>query len=193
MSRVVATLLVLAAARLTSQVPGELRGRLTDARTAHVVDNAQVEVLGATTVRSNSAGEYVVRGLEPGSRTVRIRAFGFVERREEVTIANGRVTILDATLDQAPASLATVNILAPTDTATRGAMQFDRAAIVSSTKRDIGELLQSVPGLVITQTGGPGAPSRVSIRGSASNEVLVLVDGVPLNSQLDGEVALSRI
>ena len=193
MSRFVAIALLLAAVRLTAQVPGELRGRLTNARTAQVVDNAQVEVVGGTTVRSNSAGEYVVRGLEPGSRTIRIRAFGFVERREDVTIANGRVTILDAALDPAAASLAAVNVLAATDSATRGAMQFDRAAIVSSNKRDIGELLQSVPGLVITQTGGPGAPSRVSIRGSASNEVLVLVDGVPLNSQLDGEVDLSRI
>ncbi len=45
----------------------------------------------------------------------------------------------------------------------------------------------------MTQAGGPGSPSRVSIRGSGSDEVLVLLDGVPLNSAISGDVDLSRI
>ncbi|HEY4306533.1 MAG TPA: TonB-dependent receptor plug domain-containing protein [Gemmatimonadaceae bacterium] len=190
---IAAALAVGFAQRAIAQVPGELRGRLTNARTAQTIENAQVEIVGATTVRSNSGGEYVARGLEPGNHTVRIRAFGFAELREDVTISNGRTTVLDVGLDPSATALEAVNVRAAADSNVRGAMQFDRAAIVSSSKRDVGELLQSVPGLVITQTGGPGAPSRVSIRGSASNEVLILVDGVPINSQLDGEVDLSRI
>ena len=180
------------AARLIAQVPGELRGRVTDARTARAVYNAQVDV-GATTVRSNANGEYIARGLEPGNHSVRIRAFGFVERRDDATIANGRTTVLDAALEPAAVSLGVVNILASADSSLRGATTFDRAAIIASNKRDLGELLQGVAGVVITQTGSAGAPSHASIRGSASNEVLILVDGVPFNSQLDGEADLSRI
>jgi vitamin B12 transporter len=180
------------AGRLAAQVPGELRGRVTNSRTAQAVENAQVEV-GATTIRSDASGEYVARGLEPGNHTVRVRAFGFVEHREDVTIANGRATVLDVALEPAAVSLGVVNVLAAADSSARGATVFDRAAIVASNKRDLGELLQSVPGVVITQTGGPGAPTRVSIRGSSSNEVLILVDGVPFNSQLDGEADLSRL
>jgi outer membrane cobalamin receptor len=185
--------LATAAGRIGAQVPGELRGRLTNARTGQGVDNAQIEVAGAMTVRSSGGGEYVARGLEPGIHVVRIRAFGFAERREEVTIANGRSTVLDVSLDPAAATLSAMTVRASADTIMRGATQFDRATIVGSNKRDVGELLQSVPGVVVTQSGGPGAPSRVSIRGSASNEVLVIVDGAPINSQLDGEVDLSRI
>jgi vitamin B12 transporter len=189
---VVASLVLSIANASLAQVPGELRGRVTDARTARVVENAQIDV-GATTVRSNASGEYVARGLEPGSHGVRIRAFGFVERHDNVTVANGRTTVLDAALEPAAVSLGTVNVLAATDSSLRGATTFDRAAIIASNKRDLGELLQGVAGVIVTQSGGPGAPSRVSIRGSASNEVLVLVDGVPFNSQLDGEADLSRI
>jgi vitamin B12 transporter len=189
---VVAALILSIANVLLAQVPGELRGRIIDARTARVIENAQIEV-GATTVRSNADGEYVARGLEPGIHDVRIRAFGFAQQHEDVSVANGRTAVLDVALEPAAVSLGTVNILASTDSSLRGATTFDRAAIVASNKRDLGELLQGVAGVIVTQSGGPGAPSRVSIRGSASNEVLVLVDGVPFNSQLDGEADLSRI
>jgi vitamin B12 transporter len=177
---------------VAAQVPGELRGRVTNVRTAQVVENAQVDV-DARAVRSDASGEFIARGLEPGNHVVRIRALGFTERREDVTIANGRTTVLDIELEPVAVALGVVNVLATSDPSARGATTFDRAAIVASNKRDLGELLQSVPGVVITQSGGPGAPSRVSIRGSASNEVLILVDGVPFNSQLDGEADLSRI
>jgi len=193
---VVASFLAIAASRsarsASAQVPGELRGRITSAGTAQPIENAQVEVPGTITVRTAAGGEYVVKGLEPGVRTVRIRAFGFTERAEEVTISNGRATTLDAALVPTAAALETVRVIGTVDTA-RDAFQFDRAAIVQSNKRDIGELLQTVPGLVITQSGGPGAPARVSIRGSASSEVLVLLDGAPINSPIDGEVDLSRV
>lgn len=189
----VAALCLAVAHRTGAQVPGELRGRLTNARTAQPIENAQVEVVGMPSTRSTGSGEYVIRGLEPGPHTVRVRALGFAERSAEVAIANGRSTTLDLALVPSAISLDAVRVLGAIDTATRGALQFDRAAIIQSNKRDVAELLQTVPGVVITQSGGPGSPARVSIRGSASNEVLVLLDGVPLNSAIDGEVDLSRV
>ncbi|HEY0778177.1 MAG TPA: TonB-dependent receptor plug domain-containing protein, partial [Gemmatirosa sp.] len=60
-------------------------------------------------------------------------------------------------------------------------------------RRDVAELLQATPGVVVTQAGGPGAPAHVSIRRSSAGEVLVLVDGVPLNSTITGDADLSRL
>jgi outer membrane cobalamin receptor len=192
MRRLALLLSTVVAVGAGAQVPGELRGRVTDARTARPIENGQIDVAGAASVRSTVTGEYVVRGLEPGHHTVRVRAFGFAQRSLDVSVANGRATTLDVELEPAVTALDPVTVLAATD-ADRNAVTFDRAAIVRSNKRDVGELLQSVPGVVVTQSGGPGAPSRVSIRGSASNEVLVLLDGVPLNSSIDGDVDLSRL
>ncbi|MDQ6612680.1 MAG: TonB-dependent receptor, partial [Gemmatimonadota bacterium] len=53
--------------------------------------------------------------------------------------------------------------------------------------------LQYTPGLVITRAGGSGQSSRVSIRGSSAGQVLVLIDGVPLNGPMSGEADLSHI
>jgi vitamin B12 transporter len=43
------------------------------------------------------------------------------------------------------------------------------------------DLLRQVPGLQVDQMGGPGGLSSVYIRGSDSNHVLVLIDGVRVN------------
>ncbi|MBU0983625.1 MAG: TonB-dependent receptor, partial [candidate division Zixibacteria bacterium] len=58
---------------------------------------------------------------------------------------------------------------------------------------DLAELLQSLPGVAVQRSGGPVDPVRVSIRGSASRHVLVLVDGQRVNSSADGESDLSVV
>ncbi len=48
------------------------------------------------------------------------------------------------------------------------------------------EVLRSVPGLDVVQTGSRGNGTTVSIRGSESDQVLVLIDGVEVNSTTVG-------
>jgi iron complex outermembrane receptor protein len=55
------------------------------------------------------------------------------------------------------------------------------------------ELLSQVPGARVRRTGGMGAQSTISIRGSKSEQVLVLLDGVRLNSSARGAADLSTI
>lgn len=43
------------------------------------------------------------------------------------------------------------------------------------------DVLRSVPGLNVAQTGGPGSPASVFIRGANSGQTLVLIDGVEVN------------
>ena len=187
-------LAVVAASRAAAQVPGELRGRVTDARTARPLSDARIELTGrADVVRTATDGSFSVRGLEPREYFIRIRAFGFVVADREVRVANGRTTTLDVALEPQPAALTAVEVRASRDSQPVNATNYDRAAIEASGRRDLGELLQSSPGVVITQAGGPGSASRVSIRGSSASEVLVLVDGVPINSQITGEADLSHV
>ena len=47
------------------------------------------------------------------------------------------------------------------------------------------EALSAVPGLRIVQSGGQGGNASVFIRGTNSNQVLVLRDGVPVNDPSD--------
>jgi vitamin B12 transporter len=44
------------------------------------------------------------------------------------------------------------------------------------------DALRQVPGVVVTQIGGPGTQTDVSIRGSSASQVLTLLDGVEVNN-----------
>ena len=57
----------------------------------------------------------------------------------------------------------------------------------------VDELLDQVPGVRVRRYGGLGSASTASIRGSKSEQVLILVDGVRLNSVQRGSVDLSTI
>ncbi|SDS44940.1 vitamin B12 transporter [Halopseudomonas xinjiangensis] len=55
------------------------------------------------------------------------------------------------------------------------------------------DLLRRVPGISLTNTGGPGKNTTVSIRGSNSNHVLVLIDGVRTGSATTGDAAWQNL
>ncbi len=48
------------------------------------------------------------------------------------------------------------------------------------------EVLQSQPGVEITNNGGPGKQSGVFLRGTNTGHVLVLIDGMRINSATAG-------
>ena len=48
------------------------------------------------------------------------------------------------------------------------------------TQKTVADVLDEVPGLTLTRTGDGLSPARVRIRGSRSDQVLILIDGVPM-------------
>lgn len=59
--------------------------------------------------------------------------------------------------------------------------------------RTLEDLLSQTVGVQVRRFGSPGQPAEVSIRGSTSNQVVVLLDGVRLDSALSGTVDLSTL
>jgi len=59
--------------------------------------------------------------------------------------------------------------------------------------RTLPDLISQQPGVHLRQYGGLGQLSTMSIRGSSSEQVLVLLDGIPLNTGEGGSVDLSTI
>ena len=68
-----------------------------------------------------------------------------------------------------------------------------RKDIETSTATDLSTLLRQESGVEIAQTGGLGAQSAIRIRGSESDHVLVLIDGVRVNSVTTGATAIDQI
>lgn len=59
--------------------------------------------------------------------------------------------------------------------------------------KGVAELASTAPGVAVHQYGGLGQLATASIRGSTANGVLVLLDGLPLNTAFGGGVDLSSI
>ena len=70
---------------------------------------------------------------------------------------------------------------------------ISREDIRQSAAQDLFELLRLQPGVDIVRTGGPGTQTSIFLRGSNSNHVLVLVDGVRVSSANTGAYAWEQL
>jgi len=66
-------------------------------------------------------------------------------------------------------------------------------ALESSSARDLSEALTKLTSVTISNYGGLGAQKNIGMRGSTTAQVLVMIDGRPINSQRDGKANLSSI
>ena len=73
--------------------------------------------------------------------------------------------------------------LVPTDVADSGSSVSVITAddIARAPTQSVPDLLRRVPGVTVTETGGPGSSATVSIRGTEAQHTLVLIDGVRVN------------
>ena len=72
-----------------------------------------------------------------------------------------------------------------------GVTVIDRATLEAYGQTDLVQALSGVPGLRVAQSGGPGGNTSVFVRGTNSNHVLVLRDGMPMNDAADSSGAFN--
>ncbi|HSU14026.1 TonB-dependent receptor [Longimicrobium sp.] len=186
----VIALLLISRTPLLAQFPGELAGTVTDAATGAPVAAAAVELAGtALAARTDGAGAFRLRGLEPGSYHVVIRRAGYALQDVAATVRNGETARISITLQPVPVTLSALTVTAEAEAA---GGSVGRAEIEASGARTAAEVVERVPGVVVRGSGPTGART-VSIRGSAADEVLVLVDGAALNDPVTGEADLSAV
>ncbi|MDM8348832.1 TonB-dependent vitamin B12 receptor [Pseudomonas sp. sp1636] len=70
---------------------------------------------------------------------------------------------------------------------------FDRGQIEQSQATSVPELLKKVPGVSFANNGGPGKSTSLFMRGSESDHVLVLIDGIKIGSVTSGGAALQDL
>lgn len=58
---------------------------------------------------------------------------------------------------------------------------------------DLGDALRFVPGVEVARLGGPGQQTSIFVRGTESNHVLVLMDGLRINPGTIGTAALQNV
>jgi len=177
---------------LAGQHPPVLEGRVIDRVSGAPIAGARLGAAGrAQRTTSDGAGVFTIRGLEPGAVTIEARVAGYRPGSVGVELRNGQVVSIRLELDPEPLNVVGLDVEVRSGGA--GVAVVDRAALDDLGPADLGTLLDGVPGVVVTRRGGPGAPATASIRGSSPDQVLVLLDGVPMNASLTGEADLSTI
>ncbi|WP_296056741.1 TonB-dependent receptor [uncultured Amphritea sp.] len=88
-------------------------------------------------------------------------------------------------------------------TASRTAQSVDEAlaSVTVITRKDIersqaitvADILQKTPSVMITNSGGIGKASSVYIRGTSTNDLLILVDGIRVGSATLGQVSIEEL
>lgn len=81
----------------------------------------------------------------------------------------------------------------PLDQMIGGVTILDAEEIRSFHTPSVVEVLRQVEGLDVVQSGGPGGQTSLFVRGGHSNHVLVVIDGVKVNSPTSGAFDLAHL
>src|SRR5882672_11511619 len=107
-----------------------------------------------------------------------------------VSLLASSLLAIPLSLDPAPASAQAValpqvdvvtsptTIPTPVDKVASSVTVITAADLVRDQRRTLPDALSTVPGLNVVQSGGPGAQTSVFLRGTNSNHVKVLIDGI---------------
>lgn len=175
----------------SAQLPGALRVEVRVAGEGRPLPDAFVELVGTPwTARTDPSGRVLLRGVPEGRYRLRARHPGFAPADAEVEVRNGETVPVELHLLPAPFAVAGVTV--SVDRLPDGARVVE-ASEAGPGVRDVADLVEEVSGVRVVRRGGAGTPLVPTIRGSRGDEVLVLVDGVVLNSPLTGEADLSRV
>lgn len=107
--------------------------------------------------------------------------------------APGATEARDVTVAMPPMFVTAARAPQPFATLLADVTVIDADTIARSGADSLAELLQREPGIEITQNGGPGATSGIFLRGTNTNQVLVLVDGLRVSSSSTGTTAIEAI
>ncbi len=184
-----ALLLLPAAAWAQGTQTGTLTGQATDSNGEGLpgvtVTATSPSLLGARTAFTGSNGDYVLRGLPPGSYTVIFELEGMTTVERTASVELGRPARVDARLQvSAVEETIVVRGESPTalETSSVGA-NYDAEMIDSlATSRTLFGIAQLAPGLTTNTPNG----GQVTISGAFGYDNVFLVDGVDVNDNLFG-------
>src|SRR5207244_9792736 len=113
-----------------------------------------------------------------------------------VAVSAGFLFADEQTSDQAPSYRITVTgdrLEEPVSQKTDAVTVITRDQIEAHQWHYVVDALRQVPGLDLVQSGSPGKPTSVFLRGANAEQVLVLLDGVPINNPYFGGVDFENL
>ena len=181
---------------LRAQQTATVQGTITDVASGAPIADARVTITG-TVLQSttNVLGNYRITGIVAGNVTLQVRRIGYKTMTVPLTVAEGQEFTGNYGLTTSVVQLEEIVV---TGTAGRQERKAQAATVADvdvagirqvAPTQTVANVLQSrVPGVSVTSaSGSSGASSQIRVRGassiSLSNEPLVYIDGIRVNSQ----------
>ena len=183
--RAVVTVLALGGpAAASAQGPSRVSGQVLDAVSRAPVSGAEI-LAGELRAVTGTDGGFVLGNVPPGRIEMRVRRIGYAPVKETMDVVPALERTVTITLEPLPVQLDSLTVAAAI-----GGVAIDGADL-ERRGGDLAHALDGWEGIVVRRAGnGPAAPQ---VRGGAPDEVLVLVDGFPINDPFTGRADLSRL
>lgn len=179
---------LLGVAGLSAQNTGTVAGRVVEGAAQDPLAGVTVSVAERSAV-TGADGRFSIGAVPAGTHTLRATRIGYGTVTRQVTVAAGQTAIVDLAVSASAVLLDEVVAIGYGERRVRDVTgsvtgvseeEFNTGRVVSPD-----ELIQGkVAGVQVVSSGEPGGGSSIRIRGgtsvTASNEPLIVVDGVPL-------------
>ncbi len=194
-------LAVLGATPLHSQTTtGTIHGVVSNGSTKAPLAGVTI-TFGSRATVSKVDGQYTLRGVAPGTDSLRARMIGFAPTAQQVTVAAGENVQVDLLMVEKAVNLSEMVVVGYGEQAAGNitgavtsvtAEEFNTGRIISPT-----ELIQNkAAGVQVVENNEPGGGTTIRVRGAtsinASSEPLIVVDGVPLGTGAGGGISAGR-
>lgn len=171
---------------------GTISGKIVDKESQEVLIGASA-LLQGTTLGSvtDLNGVFTIKNVKPGNYTLVIKYIGYTDVSQSVRVAEGQqVSVPDIILESSSLNLAEIEVFAnvvddrktPVAIANIGALEINEQL----GGMQLPELLNSTPGVYATQGDGAFGDAYVNVRGFGQEEILFMINGVPMNDMENG-------
>ncbi len=173
---------------------GTIAGKVTDEANGQPLAGARVQVVSQQAYAlTDQQGHYTIRGVAPGSFTLRVFALGYGSVTKPLTLGAGANETVDWALKSVPFQLEEIVTTATGEQATRelgnSVAKIQAAQLVATAPTaNLSQVLSGrVAGVDVLQSNGTsGTGARIRIRGlssvSLSNDPLLYIDGIRVAS-----------
>ena len=165
---------------------GRIAGTVTDASDGAPLGTVTIDA-GTARTSSTADGRFELAGVPVGLVTVEARRVGFAPALRSVTVRAGETVRVDLALapagfDEAVVEGRATNLVGSAQAASDGLV--GQAQIAPRPLLRTGEVLETVPGLIVTQHSGSGKANQFFLRGfnlDHGTDFSASLEGVPFN------------
>lgn len=195
--KVLLLLIVFSIFSFSIYAQGTIKGIIVDEANNEALVGATIQVEGTSNGTATGLDGSFTLNIATGLSTLKISFLGYIDKKLDVNIINGEVKNMGKIgLAIASVGLDEVRIVSSfaRDRVTPVAVATIKPVFIEEKlgTQEFPEILKSTPSVYATKDGGGYGDSRINLRGFDSDNIGILVNGVPVNDMESGKVYWSN-